>query len=70
MDVNCLINDRMQSGQKGGGRPFSPVVHGRPPACAVVDADGEDGEEEEEAGHAEAHLVDGRVAHQSLAVLL
>lgn len=44
-------------------------MHGRPAACAVVDADGEDGEEQEEAGHAEAHLVDGRVADQSFAVL-
>lgn len=44
-------------------------MHGGPPPPAVVDADGEDAEEEEEAGHAEAHLVDGGVAHQALAVL-
>lgn len=44
-------------------------MHGSPPASAAVDTYGEDAEEEEEAGHAEAHLIDGRVAHQSLAVL-
>lgn len=44
-------------------------MHGGPPASAAVDAYGEDAEEEEEAGHAEAHLIDGRVAHQGLAVL-
>lgn len=44
-------------------------MHGGPPASAAVDTYGEDAEEEEEAGHAEAHLIDGRVAHQSLAVL-
>lgn len=44
-------------------------MHGGPPPPAVVDADGEDAEEEEEAGHAEAHLIDGGVAHQGLAVL-
>lgn len=41
----------------------------RPPTRAVVDADGEEAEEEEEAGHPEAHLVDGRVAHQGFTVL-
>lgn len=46
-----------------------PIMHGGPPAPAVVDTNGEDAEEEEEAGHAEAHLVDGGVAHQSLAAL-
>lgn len=44
-------------------------MHSGPPPLAVVDADGEDAEEEEEAGHAEAHLIDGGVAHQRLAVL-
>lgn len=44
-------------------------MYGCSPARAVVDPDGEDGEEQEEAGHAEAHLVDGRVAHQGFAVL-
>lgn len=48
---------------------FLPVMYGRPPACAVVDSYGEDTEEQEEAGHAEAHLVDSRVANQSFAVL-
>lgn len=50
-------------------RATLPVVHGGPPPPAAVDAYGEDAEEEEEAGHAEAHFVDGGVAHQSLAVL-
>lgn len=50
-------------------RAVLPVVHGGPPPLAGVDPDGEDAEEEEEAGHAEAHLIDGGVAHQSLAVL-
>lgn len=44
-------------------------MHGGPPPPAAVDTYGEDAEEEEEAGHAEAHLIDRRVAHQSLAVL-
>lgn len=44
-------------------------MHGGPTPPAGVDADGEDAEEEEEAGHAEAHLIDGGVAHQGLAVL-
>lgn len=46
-----------------------PIMHGGPPAPAVGDTYGEDAEEEEEAGHAEAHLVDCGVAHQSLAAL-
>lgn len=50
-------------------RAVLPVVHGGPPPPAVVDVDGEDAEEEEEAGHAEAHLIDRGVAHQGLAVL-
>lgn len=41
----------------------------RPPTRAVVDPDGEDAEEEEEAGHPEANLVNGRVAHQDFTVL-
>lgn len=41
----------------------------RPPTRAVVDSDGEDAEEEEEAGHPEADLVDGRVPHQDFTVL-
>lgn len=44
-------------------------MDGRPPTRAVVDPDGEDAEEEEEAGHPEANLVDGRVAHQDFTVL-
>lgn len=44
-------------------------MDGRPPTRAVVDSDGEDAEEEEEAGHPEANLVDGRVAHQDFTVL-
>lgn len=44
-------------------------MHSCPPACAVVDFDGEDAKEEEEAGHAEAHLVDCRVSDQSFTVL-
>lgn len=44
-------------------------MQGGPPPPAAVDADGEDAEEEEEAGHAEAHLIDRGVAHQGLAVL-
>lgn len=47
----------------------SPIVDRRPPARAVVDSDGEEAEEEEEAGHPEAHLVDGRVPHQGFTVL-
>lgn len=50
-------------------RASSPIVDSRPPTRAVVDSDGEDAEEEEEAGHPEANLVDGRVAHQDFTVL-
>lgn len=46
-----------------------PVVDSSPPALAVVDPDGEEAEEEEEAGHPEAHLVDGLVPHQLVTVL-
>lgn len=44
-------------------------MHSCPPTRAVVDFDGEDAKEEEEAGHAEAHLVDCRVSDQSFTVL-
>lgn len=43
-------------------------MNGRPAAYAVLYPKGEDAEEKEEAGHSEAHFVDGRVSHQSLAV--
>lgn len=43
-------------------------MNGRPPACAVPYPNGEDTEEQEEAGHSKAHLVDSGVSHQSLAV--
>lgn len=38
-------------------------MYGRPAARAVVDSYGEDTEEEEEAGHSKAHLVDSRVSN-------
>lgn len=46
-----------------------PVVYGCPTPCAAPYSDGEHGEEEEEACHAKADFVDGRVADQSAAVL-
>ena len=44
-------------------------MYGGPAAAAGLDAQREEEEEQEEAGHAEAQLVDGRVTHQSTAVL-
>ena len=46
-----------------------PVVYGCTASPAAVDPEGEQPKEEEEAGHAEAHLVDGSIAHQHLAAL-
>ena len=43
-------------------------MYGRPAACAVCDSYGKDSEEQEEAGHAKAHLVDSGVANESFAV--
>lgn len=47
---------------------FLPVMYGCPAARAVVDPHSEDTEEEEEAGHAKAHLVHSSVSNQSFAV--
>lgn len=44
-------------------------MNGRPAVRTGLHAYGEDAEEEKEASHAEADLVDSRVAHQVLAVL-
>lgn len=46
-----------------------PIMYGCPPPCAVVDPYGEEAKDEEEHGHAKAHLIDCRVANQSFAVL-
>lgn len=43
-------------------------MYGCPAARAVVDPYSEDTEEEEEAGHAKAHLVHSSVSNQSFAV--
>lgn len=46
-----------------------PIMDSCPPACAVIDSQGEDAKEKEKAGHAKAHLVDSGVPNQSFAVL-
>lgn len=57
-------------GERKKTRPHClPVVYSRPASCAAPYSEGEQEEEEEEAGHAKTDFVDGRVANQSTAVL-
>lgn len=57
-------------GARGGGRRYEPILDGRSRVLAAAHADHDDGEEEEEAGHGEAHAVHGLVAHDDVTVHL
>lgn len=57
-------------GARGGWRRYEPILDGRSRVLAAAHADHDDGEEEEEAGHGEAHAVHGLVAHDDVTVHL
>lgn len=58
------------SGHQRSARPhtFSPVLDGSSRVLAGAHSDHDDGEQEEEAGHGEAHAVHRLVAHDDVTV--
>lgn len=69
MQFTCLASREKHTRHAWGTECcYKPILDGGSRVFAAAHSDHDDGEEEEEAGHGEAHAVHGLVAHNDVTV--